>query len=96
MLRRTLESQHATVIEKAAYPTYNNLLSLVEVECDAFLIEIDTDPDMALDIVETICSQKPLATVMVYSSTRNPELLVRSMRTGARERSDERDSHPQG
>lgn len=85
-LVRALAAQQAHVVsELSLYPAYNHLLSVIEIECDAFLIEIDTDANMALDLVETICARKPSATVMVYSGSQQSELLVRSMRAGARE-----------
>jgi pilus assembly protein CpaE len=85
-LARTFEAQHVvTAAELVLYPTYNHLLSVIDVECDAFVVEIDTDTDAALDVVETICARRPAATVMVYSAANQPDLLVRSMRAGARE-----------
>jgi pilus assembly protein CpaE len=86
LLRRTVEAQRATIMrELSAYPTYAQLNSILEVECDAVIVEIDSDLDVAMDLVEAICARKPSMTVMVYSSTSNPELMSRSMRAGARE-----------
>lgn len=56
---------------------------------DVVLIEIDSQPDSALELIEGICS-KGTATVMVYSgkadtSPSGSEMLVRCMRAGARE-----------
>jgi pilus assembly protein CpaE len=86
MLTRALEAQHAAVVSSlSVYPSYNNLLSIVDLDCDAFLIELDTDSDNALDLVETLCSRKPATTVMVYSGKQNQDLLLASMRAGARE-----------
>jgi pilus assembly protein CpaE len=85
-LSRALGAQQANIVSQLAlYPAYNHLLTVLEQECDAFVIEIDTDTNAALDLVETICARKPSATVMVYSATQQPELLVSSMRAGARE-----------
>jgi pilus assembly protein CpaE len=86
LLRRTVEAQRATIMrELSAYPTYAQVNSLLEVECDAIIVEIDSDLEIAMDLVETICGRKPSTTVMVYSSMSNPELMSRSMRAGARE-----------
>jgi pilus assembly protein CpaE len=86
LLRRTMEAQRATIVrEFSAYPTYANLNGLLDLECDAVVVETDSELEVAMDLVETICTRKPLATVMVYSSTGNPELMARSMRMGARE-----------
>jgi len=50
------------------YPGYADLPSLLEQTCDGYLVEIDSDQSVALDLVETICSRKPSTTVMVYSA----------------------------
>ncbi|MGD0309783.1 MAG: AAA family ATPase [Acidobacteriota bacterium] len=85
-LRRIIETRHSRVAaEVAHYPNYNHLLTILDVECDAFLIDVDTNNDTALDLVETICSRKPATTVMVYSERSKPDLVLRSMRAGARE-----------
>ena len=86
LLRRTVEAQRATItLDLSTYPTYAQVNSILEVECDAIIVELDSDLDIAMDLVETICARKPSTTVMVYSSTSNPELMSRSMRAGARE-----------
>lgn len=56
---------------------------------DVVLIELDSQPDSALELIEGICS-KGTATVMVYSSradaeSSSSEMLVHCMRAGARE-----------
>jgi pilus assembly protein CpaE len=85
-LLRALATQSATVVSSLAlYPAYNHLLAVIDTDCDAFLIEIDSDTNTAIDMVETICDRKPSATVMVYSASQHPDLLVASMRAGARE-----------
>lgn len=85
-LLRALAAESANVVSSLPlYPAYNHLLSVLELNCDAFLIEIDTDTSVALDLVETICDRKPSITVMVYSARQQPDLLVSSMRAGARE-----------
>jgi pilus assembly protein CpaE len=86
VLRRTMEAQRATIVrEFPVYPAYAQLNAVLELECDAIVVEIDSELDVAMDLVEAIGARKPLATVMVYSSTANPELMGRSMRAGARE-----------
>jgi pilus assembly protein CpaE len=86
MLQRVLANHSATVVSSLAlYPAYNHLLSVIDTDCDAFVIEIDSDTNTAIDMVETICDRKPSATVMVYSANQQPDLLVASMRAGARE-----------
>jgi pilus assembly protein CpaE len=51
---------------------------------DAVLVDLDSDPELALSLVENICALGA-TTVMVFSENADPELLVRCMRAGARE-----------
>jgi pilus assembly protein CpaE len=51
---------------------------------DIVIVDLDSDPEYALNLVKSICTSGP-ATVMVYSAQADPELLLRSMRAGARE-----------
>ena len=71
--------------ELGSYPNFNSLVKLTESDCDVVVVDLDGDVDMALDLVENICTRNSALTVMVYSSSREPELLVRCMRAGARE-----------
>lgn len=85
-LAQAFLGQQVTIAEElGAYPNFNQLLKLTESGCDVVVVDIDGDPDVALDLVENICSRNPVLTVMVFSSRREPELLVRCMRAGARE-----------
>jgi pilus assembly protein CpaE len=52
--------------------------------CSIVIVEVDRDPDFALDLVQRICD-RGVAAVMVYSSATNSDLVVRAMRAGARE-----------
>jgi pilus assembly protein CpaE len=86
VLKNALQAQHATIVaELSVYPTYDHLFAVADMECDGFIVEIDGDADAAFDLVEAICGRRPSATVMVYSSRHDPDLLVSSMRAGARE-----------
>ncbi len=51
---------------------------------DVVIVDLDSNPQYALDLVESICKHG-LAIVMVYSAKANSDLLIRSMRAGARE-----------
>src|ERR1039457_6838113 len=70
--------------EYSAYPDLDDVPRLVEANYDVVIVELDTNPEHALDIVEGICGGGS-ATVMVYSEQVFPEMLVRCMRAGARE-----------
>ena len=85
-LARTFVGQQAVVArEFAAYPNVAHLSKVIEAECDVTVIDIDSDPEVALDLIESICGESPAMTVMAYSSKGEPDLLVRCMRAGARE-----------
>lgn len=85
-LVRELAEQHAKVlVEFNSYPGPAHLDSLAEVDCDAYIIEIDSDLDLSLELVEAVCSRKPAATVMVYSDTQDAHRVMTCMRAGARE-----------
>jgi Flp pilus assembly CpaE family ATPase len=79
------ECRAAKVREFSAYPTaLDEVPRLLEQYFDVILIDLDSDPEFALELVESICS-KDAATVMVYSSVADQDLVVRCMRAGARE-----------
>ncbi len=70
--------------EYATYPDLDDVPRIVESNYDVVIVELDSNPEHALDLVEGICSGGS-ATVMVYSQQVFPEMLVRCMRAGARE-----------
>jgi len=67
------------------YPDLDQVPKLLELNFDVIVIELDTNPETALELVETLCADSPATTVMVYSSFADSELMIRSMRAGARE-----------
>jgi pilus assembly protein CpaE len=71
--------------EFPAYPdSLDNLPQMLEQHCDVVMVDLDSDTEYALDVVERICALCS-ATVMVYSEQTDRELVVRGMRAGARE-----------
>jgi pilus assembly protein CpaE len=73
------------VREYAAYPAnLDEVPRLLEQRNDVIIIDLDSDPEFALELVESLCANGA-TTVMVYSSKPDPDLLVRCMRAGARE-----------
>ena len=65
-------------------PSLDDVPRLLEQHYDVIIIDLDSNPEYALELVESICANGA-ATVMVYSAKADPELLVRCMRAGARE-----------
>lgn len=79
------ECQETNISEFGAYPPgLDDVPRLLEQHYDVIIIDIDSDQEYALELVESICSYGT-ATVMVYSVRSEPDLLVRCMRAGARE-----------
>lgn len=62
----------------------NDFPGLLEKKYEVVIIDVETGPDDALELVENFCAQGT-ATVMVYSAKASPDLIMRSMRAGARE-----------
>jgi len=77
--------QGGEIREFSSYPpSLDDVPKLLEQQYDVIIIDLDTRPEYALELVESICA-KGTATVMVYSMKADSELLVRCMRAGARE-----------
>jgi pilus assembly protein CpaE len=73
------------VSEFSSYPMkFDGSAEMIDEKFGVVVIDLDDDPEFALKLVESV-SAEGFATVMVYSETADPELLVRCMRAGARE-----------
>jgi pilus assembly protein CpaE len=77
-------SQAGVTREFTSYPGFDDVARLLQPGYDVIIVELDSDPEQALDLVEHICGISS-STVMVYSAGTDSELLVRCMRAGARE-----------
>ena len=58
---------------------------LGEKAFDAIIIDLESDVEYALELVEFVASSSTTTVMMVYTSRVDPNLMVRSMRSGARE-----------
>lgn len=77
--------QGTTVREYSSFPPdLEDLPQMLEQRYDAVIIGLDSDPEYAFDVVESLCASNS-TTVMVYSEQTQLELAVRFMRAGARE-----------
>ncbi len=80
------DCQGGEVREYFSYPaSLDDLPRMLDQNYGVIIIDLDSRPEFALELVESICSSKGSATVMVYSAKADSELLVRCMRAGARE-----------
>lgn len=79
------DSEASTVREFTAYPSkLNDVPKMMEQNYDVVIIDLDSDQNYALELVETIAASSTV-TVMVYSMSNDPNLLMNCMRAGARE-----------
>lgn len=65
-------------------PALDDINGLVKLAFNVIAVDLDSNPDYAIQIVERICSRDS-AVVMVYSAQVNQELAVRCRQAGARE-----------
>jgi len=81
-----LEGYPGGVIRQfSSYPSDLGVLPrMLESQCDVIIVDLDSDPEYALTLIESICAFEA-ATVIVCSAQANLELAVRCMRAGARE-----------
>jgi Flp pilus assembly CpaE family ATPase len=77
--------QGGVIHEFSTYPpSMSDVPKLLEQHHDVIIIDLDSRPEYALELVENLCANST-ATVMVYSVKFDSDLLVRCMRAGARE-----------
>ena len=83
---RALEECHVSKIQEfLSYPAdLEDAPRTLNRDFDIVLVDLDTNPKLALDLVETI-SVRGLAIAMVYSAHADSDLLLRAMHVGARE-----------
>jgi pilus assembly protein CpaE len=79
------QCQSGPIREFTSYPpNLNDVPQMLTRDFDVVIVDLDTDPEYALNLVKSICANG-LTTVIVYSNQSDPDLLLRSMRAGARE-----------
>jgi len=71
--------------EFSEYPGFDALMKATLADSHIVVIDLVPDVEVALALVENISASDPALTVMVCGGSNDPELLMRSMRAGARE-----------
>jgi pilus assembly protein CpaE len=71
--------------EFAYYPGVDELSQVLTDDHDVVFVDLDSDHEKAIDVIETVCESNGAITVIVYSARTDSEILVRCMRAGARE-----------
>ncbi|MGA3343606.1 MAG: transposase [Terracidiphilus sp.] len=80
-----IQCQSGPIREFTSYPPNpNDVPQMLTRDFDVVLVDLDSDPEYALNLVKNICINGQ-ATVIVYSEQTGQDLLLRSMRAGARE-----------
>jgi pilus assembly protein CpaE len=77
--------QAAIARELTSYPAVDGLAEFVAGNFDCVIIDLDSNPEQALEVIENLCGSNSPLTVMVYSACSDQQMLVRCMRAGARE-----------
>ena len=65
-------------------PGVAEVAELIAEDCDAVLIDVEEDTDLALSFIEELGRVNPTLTAMAYAHRNRPELLLRCMESGAR------------
>ncbi len=82
---RALAGPQAGYIQELdLYPKLDEVPRIMEKNFDVVVIDLDDKQEYALELVEAFCATGS-ATVMVYSTQMDSELMLRCMRAGARE-----------
>jgi len=76
-------TRRAIVREFDSYPPELEHLQRLLSSFDVLVLDLDSDPDVALEMVKTASARN--AAIMVYSENADPRFAVRIMRAGARE-----------
>jgi Flp pilus assembly CpaE family ATPase len=77
--------QAGEVSEFSSYPpALDNVPKMLDRYYDVIIIDLDSDPEYALELVESIRDEDS-ATVMVYSAAVDQQLMFQCIRAGARE-----------
>jgi len=82
--RALAETGRADIREFDSYPPKREHLHGLLASFDIVVLDLDSEPDVALELVER-ASADDAAAIMVYSENTDPNFAVRSMRAGARE-----------
>ncbi len=78
------ETRRVNVRELDSYPPELGHLQRLLASFDVVILDLDSDPDVALELVER-ASATNAGTIMVYSENTDPKFAVRFMHAGARE-----------
>jgi pilus assembly protein CpaE len=85
-IAKTISGTQARIVrEFSEFPTGNNLSKLIESDCDVIVVDLDSGVGPGVDLIANICGRNTRVTVMACSSGHEADVVIRSMRAGARE-----------
>jgi pilus assembly protein CpaE len=85
-IAKTISGTEARIIrEFSEFPAGSILSKLVESDCDVIIVDLDSAVGPGIDLIGDICRRNALVTVMACSSGHDADVVIRSMRAGARE-----------
>jgi pilus assembly protein CpaE len=77
--------QFTVIREFNAYPSAGDVIKVAQLDCDVVIVDLDTEIEQSIRVIENICSRNAGMTVVAYSSGNDSTLMRRSMQAGARE-----------
>ena len=78
------DTRRAVIREFNSYPPEPEHLRRLLMSFDVVVLDLDSDPDLVLELVEETGANEPAA-IMVFSEKNDPKLAIRLMRAGTRE-----------
>jgi len=78
-------SRQAIARELADYPTSGDLSEFARLDCDVAIVDLDSDVEQGLRVIEGICNRNSSTTVMAWSVASNLALIRRAIQAGARD-----------
>lgn len=85
-LSKKIAGTEARIIrEFSEFPAENTLSKLAGSDCEVIIVDLDAGVGAGIDLIGDICGRNPLVTVMAWSREHEAEVVIRSMRAGARE-----------
>ena len=78
------DTRRAVIREFNSYPPEPEHLRRLLMSFDVVVLDLDSDPDLVLELVEETGASEPAA-IVVFSERNDPKLAIRLMRAGTRE-----------
>ncbi len=78
------DTRRAVIREFNSYPPEPEHLRRLLMSFDVVVLDLDSDPDLVLELVEETGANEPAA-IVVFSERNDPKLAIRLMRAGTRE-----------